>query len=156
MNTRTARRPRLNRQEASIPFKVLVARPGAACAIAPREVAREHEACWAEDGEILSPESSPSCPLDIAGGPWSLVGVRTGTRATWAVVEDRALGEVHSAVFENEELSARTAAHIYGRLREVGERIRDLPVGAVVGIFSTTREEYALYDRTPPPPAAVL
>ncbi len=155
MSTRTARRPRLNRQEASTPFKVLVARPGAACAIAPREVAREHEVCWAEDGELLAPESSPCCPLDIAGGPWSLIGIRTEGTATWAVVEDRALGEVHSAVFDNEDYPVRVATHIYGRLREVSDRIRALPLGAVVGIFSTSRDEYALYDRTPPPPAAV-
>ncbi len=77
--------------------------------------------------------------------------------ATWAVVEIRSIGEVASAVVGGEYADGWDEEDdfpgvVFDDIREVRARIRDLPVGSVVGIFGPTRQAYSLYDRTPAPP----
>jgi hypothetical protein len=134
-------------------LKVLVSRPAAAKTDPPRDV-RGPDCCWTEDGEILVP-TVVGCDPRPGHTEWAFIGMRTASAATWGVVEWRSSDSVVSAVtsgkyaadWEGEE---GFPGFIFADLRDVAARIRDLPTGAVVGVFGTTADEYCLVDRTPP------
>lgn len=139
-------------QLASAIIKVLVSRPATAKADRPPEV-HGPECCWTGDGEIVIPALA-GCDPRPGHAEWGFIGMTSARAGTWAVVETRSVGEVVSAV-----LGGRYAADwgeeddfpgfVFDDIRHVGRRIRDLPVGSVVGIFGPTQQAYSLYDRTP-------
>jgi hypothetical protein len=134
-------------------LKVLVSRPAAVKTDPPRDV-RGPECCWTEDGEILVP-AVVGCDPRPGHSEWAFVGMRTARVVTWGVVEwrssDSVVSEVtsgqYAADWEGDEGFPR---FIFADLRDIAARIRDLPTGAVVGIFGTTNDEYSLFDRTSP------
>lgn len=153
MSTQTLAQP--DAPLASTPIKVLVSRPAAARAVRPSEV-HGPECCWTTAGEILVPEVVGCDPRPGHTG-WGFVGMASARVATWAVVEIRSIGEVASAVVGGEYADGWDEEDdfpgvVFDDIREVRARIRDLPVGSVVGIFGPTRQAYSLYDRTPAPP----
>jgi hypothetical protein len=134
-------------------LKVLVSRPTAAKTDPPREV-RGPERCWTEDGEILVP-AVVGCDPRPGHSEWAFIGMRTASAATWGVVEWRSIDHVCSAVISGKyaadwEGEPGFPRFIFADLRDVAARIRDLPTGAVVGLFGTTNDQYSLVDRTPP------
>jgi hypothetical protein len=140
---------------ASAPIKVLVSRPAAARAARPPEV-HGPECCWTRAGEILIP-ALVGCDPRPGHAEWGFTGMASASAATWAVVETRSVGEVASAVVGGQYADVwgeedDFPGFVFDDIREVGARIRDLPVGSVVGIFGPTQQAYSLYDRTPAPP----
>jgi len=82
---------------------------------------------------------------------WAFLGLRSARPVTWGVVEWRSLASVRASIAAGEygEEDERFVASVLADIRDVAGRIRDLPIGAVVGVFGTMRNEYILFDRTP-------
>ena len=40
-------------------------------------------------------------------------------------------------------------AHLHAAIRDIGERIRLLPTGTIVGLWALGNNRFGLYDRTP-------
>lgn len=136
----------------SASIKVVVSRPAAAKAPPPPELSGP-ECCWTEDDEILVPIGL-GCDPERHANQWHFVGLSTSLSATWGVVELRSIGAVRSAATTGgfatswgEEIDG-FGTMLYSELQHLSARIRHLPVGAVVGVFGTTDDEYIVFDRS--------
>jgi hypothetical protein len=133
-------------------MKVVVSRPAAAKAAPPPELAGP-ECCWTEVGEILVPIGL-GCDPEPHSNQWHFVGLNTSKSATWGVVELRSIDGVRSSATAGgfatgwEEEIDGFGTMVYSDLLRVSARIRHLPVGAVVGVFGTSDDEYIVFDRS--------
>lgn len=137
----------------SLNQKVLVSRPRRRPARPSAEL-RRPDFCWTADGELLTLPDFPCADADVCGCGWSFAGVSSARASTWGVVEMRSVAAIAAGVSSGKHLAGWSVvegfeAHILAAIRDVGQRVRLLPTGAIVGIWALGNDRFSLYDRTP-------
>lgn len=134
-------------------LKVLVCRPQLLPLPSPLEVHPNRlDFCWARDGEILTAPDVPCCEADKCGCGWSFAGVSSARATSWGVVERRSAVRVVREVRGGKHLARSLAVdgyldHVLATIGEISGRIKGLPIGTLVGIWTPSIEHYGLYAR---------
>jgi hypothetical protein len=133
--------------------KVVVSRPGLGAARLSAEL-RRRDFCWTIDGELLTFPDFPCADADVCGCGWSFAGITSARATTWGVVEVRSIKSIAAEVSSGKHLAGWSVvegfeAHILAAIRDIGERIRLLPTGAIVGLWALGNNRFSLFDRSP-------
>lgn len=133
--------------------KVVVSRPGVVPARLSAEL-RRRDFCWTIDGELLTLPDFPCADADVCGCGWSFAGITSARACTWGVVEVRSSNAIAAEVSSGKHLAGWSIvegfeAHLLAAIRDIGERFRLLPTGAIVGIWALGNDRFSLFDRTP-------
>jgi hypothetical protein len=137
-------------------LKVLVSRPSIVPARAPVELRRRFpDFCWTNDGEVLTFPDFPCADVDVCGCGSSFAGVTSAKATTWGVVELRSATSIATEVRGGKHLAGWSMvegfyAHILAGIREISERIHELPTGATLGVWALGDDRFSLFDRSLP------
>ncbi|MFI5313584.1 MAG: hypothetical protein ACHQ06_05455 [Candidatus Dormibacteria bacterium] len=137
-----------------IMLKVIVSRPEAVPAEPPAEL-RRRDFCWTTTGEILVPPAVPCADVDTCGCGWAFAGITSARATTWGRVEARSLAQITTAIRRGRHLAGSADYfdgfydHILNDVRVISDRVRRLPIGALVGIWTVDEQRFSLFDRTP-------
>lgn len=131
-------------------MKVLVSRPRIRPVAAPIEV-RRPDFCWTRSGEILAPAGIPCADVDTCGCSWAFAGVSSARATTWGVVEWRTVSRVVCEVADGQHVAGSTdfEDYVMAGISDITRRIRPLPLGTIVGIWTLTPVSFSLYTRLP-------
>lgn len=134
-------------------MKVLVSRPRIRPVAAPLEV-RRPDFCWTRSGEILAPAGIPCADADTCGCGRAFAGVSSARATTWGVVEWRTVSRVVSEVADGKHVAVNTVFedfedYVMAGISDITRRIRLLPLGTIVGIWTLTPVNFSLYARLP-------
>jgi hypothetical protein len=132
--------------------KVVASRPS----VRPRRPSPElgrSDFCWTIDGELLTLPDFPCADADCGCG-WSFAGITSARASTWGVVEVRSIRSIADEVASGMHLAGWSVvegfeAHILAAIRDIGERVRLLPTGAIVGIWALGNNRFSLFGRSP-------
>jgi hypothetical protein len=135
-------------------MKVLVCRPAVVPAVPSPEL-RRPDFCWATDGEVLTLPDSPCADADMCGCGRSFVGITSAKASTWGVVAVRSVRSITTEVRVGKHLAGWSVVegfygHILAGIRDISERIQQLPVGTTVGIWALGDDRFSLFDRSVP------
>jgi hypothetical protein len=113
---------------------------------------RRPDFCWTSDGEVLTLPDFPCGEADVCGCGSSFAGVTSAKATTWGVVELRSARSIATEVRSGEHLAGWSMvegfyAHILAGIREISERIHELPTGATVGVWALGGDRFSLFDR---------
>ena len=120
--------------------KVLVSRPHLTPAPPSPELARR-DFCWTLDGELLTYPDIPCDDTETCGCGWSFAGITSARACSWGVVELRSTRAIATEVASGKHLAGWSivegfAAHLLEAIEDIGERVRFLPVGSMVGVWA--------------------
>jgi hypothetical protein len=71
------------------------------------------------------------------------------------MIETRSLDQITAAIRAGKHLGGSSGLvdgyydHILNDIREISERVRRLPVGTLVGVWTVDEQRFSLFDRTP-------
>ena len=135
--------------------KVLVSRPRLIPAPPSAEL-RRPDFCWTRDGELLTFPDILCADGDECGCGWSFAGITSARACTWGVVEMRSIAAIAAEVAAGAHLAGWPGvkgfeAHLRATIREIGDRVRLLPVGAMVGLWAIDDDRVGLFERSPAP-----
>jgi hypothetical protein len=138
--------------------KVVISRPHLTPA-PPSPELRRPDFCWTLDGELLTPPDIPCADADVCGCGWSFAGITSARATSWGVVEMRSARTIAAEVASGRHLAGWSVvegfeAHLLAAIREMGERLCLLPLGAIVGIWALDENRFSLFDRSPVPRSA--
>ena len=141
-------------REGRIPSqKVIVSRLGVVPASLPAEL-RRRDFCWTVNGELLTYPDFPCADADVCGCGWSFAGITSARACSWGVVDARSTKAIAAEVSSGKHLAGWSVvegfeAHLLAAIRDIGERIRLLPTGTIVGVWALGNDRFSLFDRTP-------